>query len=90
MVLVKVLKRKDASSVVVAVTVGILLVSFLQNFTSRWAAWLSGLQTSQYSSAGGDWKTQYLNPAVMLIVELVALEVLGWICVWVAMAFKKK
>jgi hypothetical protein len=88
MVLVKILKRKDASSVIVAVTVGILLVSLVTAVTSELASKISGLNNSQYASTGG-WKATYLLPAVAFVLELIALEILGWIYVLVGGSVKK-
>ena len=93
MVLVKVLKRKDAASVVVAVVVGLVLLQFVTAVTTHPSGWISGLQSGQYASSGAPgtgWKGEYLYPTVAAALQLIALEVLGWIYVWVAGAMKKK
>ena len=80
MLLVKVLKRRDASSVVVAVVVGFVLYQLVSTVTPRWASWLSNTNKSAYGSV--DWKAEYLYPVVMAVLELLILEVLGWVAVW--------
>jgi flagellar biosynthesis protein FlhB len=92
MVLVKVLKRRDASSVVVAILVAMILFNLVQTITAKWAGSLSGLSNNQYASymsPGTGWKGQYLYPVVYALLELLVLEVLGWIYVWASSAFKK-
>jgi hypothetical protein len=93
MVLVKVLKRRDASSVVVAILVAMILFNLVQTITAKWAGSLSGLSNNQYVSymyPGTGWKGQYLYPVVYALLELLVLEVLGWIYVLVASSMKKK
>lgn len=68
--IVKVLKRKDASSVVVAVVLGLLVNSAVQDWAYRPAAWLSGDSTN-----GGGWNAGLWRPLVTLVVGLVVLEI---------------
>jgi flagellar biosynthesis protein FlhB len=85
MVLVQVLKRKDASSVVVAVVVAMVLYQVVQTIPAKWAGWLSGLQDGQYTTytnGNTDWKGQYLYPIVFAILELLVLEVVVRLYVW--------
>ncbi len=67
--IVKVLKRKDASSVVVAIVLGLLVNGAVQSWSDRPAAWLSG-----QSSMGDGWNAGLWRPLVTLVVELVVLE----------------
>lgn len=93
MVLVKVLKRKDASSVFVAVLVAWLIVQPLMQVTARPAGKLLSLKDGQYLSynyPGAGWKAQYLYPVVQLVLELIVLEVLAWIYILTAASMKKK
>jgi hypothetical protein len=90
MVLVKILKRKDASSVIVAVVVALIIVNFISAFTAEWSARIVGLGNGQYSGPGPGWKTNYAMPAVALVLELVMLEILGWIYVLATGSMKKK
>jgi hypothetical protein len=68
--IVKVLKRKDASSVVVAVVLGLLVNSAVQDWAYRPAAWLSGDSTS-----GGGWNAGLWRPFITLVVGLIVLEI---------------
>jgi len=84
MVLVKLLKRKDASSVLVAVLVALIVWQPLMQETARLSAKISGLsggQFSAYSAPGSGWKGEYLFPIVSVIVQLIVLEILAWIYV---------
>ncbi len=75
MVIVKVLKRKDASALVVGVVTALLVVTFitqiLVDLTQRISAWGSN---GQYT--GQSWRVAYLSPAVAFILGLIALEIL--------------
>lgn len=75
---IKVLKRKDASSVIVAVVVALMISQLLPIVTAELTNWITGVNEGGFSRAipGADWKTQYLNPVVSLLVQLVALELL--------------
>ena len=93
MVLIKILKRKDASSVLVAVLTALVVWQPLSEVTSRPAAKLLGLNNNQYlsySPPGGDWVSQYIYPIVWVIVQLIVLEILGWIVVLGGRPLKRK
>lgn len=81
---IKVLKRKDASSVVVAVVIALILYQVLPAMTERLAAVLSGVNVT----VGAGWQDQYLQPAVSAVLQLLLLEVLLW--VWTALAASMK
>jgi hypothetical protein len=68
--IVNVLKRKDASSVVVAVVLGLLVNNAVQDWAFRPAAWLSGESTS-----GGGWNAGLWRPLITLVIELIILEI---------------
>ena len=92
MVLVKILKRKDASSVLVAALVALLVWQPLVQITAQPAGKLLGLKDNQYVSyigPGSGWKVQYLYPVVQVILELIVLEILGWIYVLARESMKK-
>lgn len=89
MVLVKVLKRKDASSVMVAVLLALIISQALTSTTDRISSKIAGL--GDHGGFGpGDWKTQYLFPIVWAVVQIVILEILGWIVVLGGMPLKRK
>jgi len=67
---VKILKRKDASSVVVGVVLALLVNSAVQSWAYRPAAWLSGQTTS-----GGGWNAGLWRPLITLVVGLIVLEI---------------
>jgi len=93
MVLVKILKRKDASSVFVAVLAAWLVWQPLMQITAKPTGKLLSLKDNEYVSysyPGTGWKAQYLFPVVQLILELVVLEILAWIYIWFAGSMKKK
>lgn len=92
MVLVKILKRKDASSVLVAFLLAMVIQQPLFMLTGKPASIISGLKGNQgfYYGPGGDWKSQYLFPVVWVIVQVVALEILAWIVVLGGWPFKRK
>jgi hypothetical protein len=92
MVLVKILKRRDAASVLVAIVVGFLLVQPLSSETAQLAGKISGLHNGQYPGytfPGAGWKGEYLYPVVQLILELLILEILARLYVWLAGSMKK-
>jgi len=90
MVLIKVLKRKDASSVLVAIILAMIISQPLTTTTMRISSKISDLGNNGPYGGGGDWKTQYLFPIVWALVQIVVLEILGWIAVFGAMPFKRK
>jgi hypothetical protein len=63
MVLVNVLKRRDGSSIIVAILVAMILLQPMNALTARLANWISGTNAGQYgtSVAGVDWKAEYLH-----------------------------
>jgi uncharacterized membrane protein len=82
MVLIKVLKRKDASSVLVAILLAMIIQQPLVSLTSKLASIISGLHTNNqgyYFGPGGGWKDQYLFPIVWAILQIIVLEVLAWV-----------
>ena len=81
---IKVLKRKDASSVVAAVVVALILYQLLPGLTNSLAEALSGNDITV--STG--WQVQYLQPVVHAILQLALLELLLW--VWTALAASMK
>jgi len=83
MVLTKILKRRDAASVVVAVLVALILTQPIAQVTSHLAGSISGLKNGQYgySPPGSGWKEEYLYPVVWAILQLVLIEILAWIVV---------
>ncbi len=84
----KVLKRKDAVSVIVSVVLAMVIVQTLPALTARLAQVLSGERISA-ASAGANWQEQYLLPLVSALCQVVALEVLLRVYVFVHNMVKK-
>ena len=85
MVTVKVLKRRDAASVAVAIVVGLIVYSFLSAVTNQLASNISG----RVPQVTGDWQTLYLYPLVLAALQLIALEILLWLYAWSGSMMKK-
>lgn len=94
MVLVKILKRKDASSVVAGVAVALLSVQFVATLTQDLANKISSWQWHNSGSAYGgppnSFQVMYLQPLVAFVLQLVALEILAWIFVLASSSMKGK
>ena len=92
MVLVKILKRRDASSVIVAVVIATIIGQALMFMTGDLASRIAGTNQGdgQFSlvPTGGVWKQTYLYPVVWAALEIIALEILAWIVVSLESAFK--
>ena len=92
MVIVKVLKRKDGATVVVAVLLAMIVSQLVMALPSHLSAWLSGLSNGQYLGYGGPgqgWKGEYLYPFVNTVLELITLEVLAWVYLLGSAPFRK-
>ncbi|MDQ3123736.1 MAG: hypothetical protein M3Q14_03590 [bacterium] len=72
MYIVKVLKRRDAASVVVAVVLAMILLPVLQSTTAYLASDLVG--TNSVFGAAPSWKELYLQPLVAALFQVVLLE----------------
>lgn len=93
MVLVKVLKRKDAASVVVAILIAMIVSQVLPMMTGKLASIISGLNDRQGAfnyGPGGGWQQQYLFPITWALLQLLVLEILCWVVIGLASMFKKK
>lgn len=79
MVLTKILKRKDASSLVVAIIAASAIGQMITSFTSLPTALLTGLGNNPevVDPAGAAWQISYFYPVVALALQLVALELLA-------------
>ncbi len=73
---IKVLKRKDASSVIVAVVAALIITPLLTSLVGDLSRWISGQSTS-----GLGWKVQYLLPVVTAALSFIALDILVWLYV---------
>jgi hypothetical protein len=74
----KVLKRKDASSVMVAVVMALAFVNFLSSISARPAGLILGLDDGTYASysyPGAGFVGTYVYPLVVLLLQLLFLEI---------------
>ena len=91
MILVKILKRKDASSVLVAILLAMVIQQPLYMMTGKPASIISGLSGNQFGFGyGPGWQSQYLYPVVWALVQIAALEILAWIIVLAKWPLKRK
>ena len=93
MYIVKVMKRKDASSIVVAVVIATAISMWLPSMLSKLANWISNVPNDQvfiYSMPDAGWQTIYLLPTVNFLLQILALELLLWAVIWLRpMAVRK-
>lgn len=93
MYITKVLKRKDASSVIVAVVLAFSFINFLSAVSARPAGQLLGLDDGTYASysfPGSGFKGTYLYPLVSFLIQLVLVEIAIAFVVWVRPYFVRK
>lgn len=85
MVLVKLLQRKDATSVVVAIALGLFVAQFTSVFASGVTEYMADLinQSQSTSSSVFDWRSVVFEPAMLLIVQTLLLEGLMWVAIGV-------
>lgn len=74
----KVLQRKDASSVLLAVLLGFITLQFVLAEVSPLSARILGESASLQAATAKD---QYLAPLVSFLLQLIAVELLVWIVV---------
>ncbi len=93
MVLIKILKRKDAASVLVAVLLAMIISQPLSMMSGKPASIISGLGNNPgyyFYGPGGEWKSQYLFPIVWVLVQILILEILAWVCIFAGILAKKR
>lgn len=80
MYIIKVLKRKDAASVIVAIWLALALNQLTTMPVYKLAGKISGMGDSKYNSmysySGAGWRSEYLEPVVVFVLGLLILEVL--------------
>jgi hypothetical protein len=92
MVLVKILKRRDASSIVVAIVIAMIISQPLNMLTSPLAGHIMGLKEGQYlgyAPPNSGWE-YYAYEVLWAVLQLIFLEVLAWAYIWAANSSKKK
>lgn len=86
MVLVKILKRRDGSSIVVGVVLALIINQLLTAVTGVWANRI--VSSPDYTN--DNFNEVYLVPVLAALLAIVALEVLCWLYIWTLGAFKKR
>ena len=78
MVFIKILQRKDAASVVIAIALGLALAQFISAVASDLSSVLSVVINNELSFKTPiyDWRTSLFNPAMLLALQVVVLELL--------------
>lgn len=79
MVVVRVLKRKDAASVLVAIVLAIAVSTFLASVSIELSNKIAGVETGL--DVAREWQEVYLQPFILLLLQVVFLEVLAWIVI---------
>jgi energy-converting hydrogenase Eha subunit A len=90
MVTVRVLKRKDAASVVVAVALGLALFSSLQPMMSDLAYRLASMGSDTPYRSSANLRDGYLTPLLTLLLTVLAIEVLLIVVTMVRPLFVRK
>lgn len=93
MLIVKVLKRKDAASITVAVVLGLIVSQVLPNLVAQLSGVLSGLNDNQYytyANPSAGWQGRYLQPVISAILQVIVLELLIRLVVAIRPVFVSK
>lgn len=69
----KILKRKDAASLIVAILLAMILAQLITPLTARLAQVLSGPKVSMASNGIG-WQPRYLYPIINVTLQIMTLE----------------
>ncbi len=86
MYIVRILKRKDAASVVVAVVLAVILANALPVVTSDLATYLSGIETAQAT----EWRENIVRPLISAALQVVVLEAFLRLVIFVRPYFVRK
>jgi membrane-anchored glycerophosphoryl diester phosphodiesterase (GDPDase) len=83
MVLIKVMKRKDASSVFVAVVLAFIIMQLLSQLTMPLANLITSGSGTPYYTQNADAVGSYLHPLAWAVLQIALFEVLGMLYVGV-------
>lgn len=86
MYIVKVLKRKDAASVIVAVVLALILSGITTILTGDLATYLSGIE----HSGNVLWRENVVRPLIAAVLQVILLEALLRIVIFVRPFFVQK
>lgn len=96
MYIIKVMKRKDASSVLVAIWLAMSLMQLTSIPTYRLSNWISGWGAHNWNglygggAPGSDWRSEYLSPVVSFLVQVIVFEILIRLFILVHPVFVRK
>lgn len=76
----KVLQRKDGSTLVVGIAMGLAFLQFITSITAPLSFKIMGQEMGQ-GYPGTDFSAQYVTPLVALLLQLVAIELAVWLVV---------
>lgn len=86
MYVVKILKRKDAASVIVAVVLAFILSSIVTVLTADLATYLSGIEVS----GGTEWRENVVRPLIAGALQVILLEAVLRAVVYTRPAFVRR
>lgn len=89
MVLVKILKRKDASSVIVAIVAASVITQYLSTILLEPASWVSGSHT-KFGFNNDGFGSSYIFPTVLFVLEFIGFELLVRLYLAIAKILNKK
>ena len=93
MYITKVLKRKDAASLIVAIWIATATIQALYLPIYQLSDKLSRIgdhsNNNNYGPALG-WRSTYLSPVIVMVLNLVVIEVLLRLIIWVRPLFVRK
>lgn len=83
MIIIKILQRKDAASVVIAISLGLFVAQFTSVFASAFTDYLANLinQSDMAPAAIFDWRLSVFEPTMLLLVQTVVLEAVARIVI---------
>lgn len=87
MYIVKILKRKDAASVIVAIILAIVLLNVITAVTGDLATYLSGIDVAAGST---QWRENAVRPAMAAVLQLVLLEAILRVVIFIRPYFVRK
>lgn len=80
MQIVKILKEKSASSLVVAIVLGFLVYNAVVDLATKPTDWLSG--GAQSTNLGSAWNNYFWRPIVALVIGVIVLEIILRVYAW--------
>ena len=86
MYIVKILKRKDAASVIVAVVLGFILIGTLPSVTNDLATYLAGIT----GTPNLEWREFVAKPLISAFLQVVVLEAVLRVVIYIRPLFVRR